>query len=699
MKTILAVFAATGLLFGQATNFPRLSGSNPSVDLGSTVYNVGTVRVYTGSGVPSSPTPLVVGVLPARGDLYLDTTNTILYYCTAATCSTSGSWRAVSYPTVIPVTVFGVNGTTADASNLTTAFTAASGNFCLYVPHGLTINMANNSVSVPANTCIYGDGPTASKVQGSGLAVAGVGIWDVIANANNVTISGIGFDGGVTSAAGATYTTATGGGPQQALFTTGSTIWLHGPLSNFTFSNGLIQHTGGYAIYGDASTGNISKVLIRNNTFQNNRPFLFGSTSGNENYGSWVGGVLFQTPGSSYIFSDVVVDGNTAQNVTGNAFWSHNGTVSTSLLNQRFAVTNNICIDTGLDCLQFNAVDGYKETGNISYRNGYVITSDVGASRVGGPLWLQNYPPSAFDGGIGTFNATRSNNVADTFNGGAFDLDGSGHVTLSGNTMTSCFLSDDPLNNMASCGPSSAVGTNYTYGIAINNSQGIGAAGQSMAITGNSIIGVGQYAISAFGMQQSVISGNFIQEVAGTANANPITLGNLVGQHANWNFVTSNNILWSPTSGAASVFEDGVTYQAFSATDQNIVRGNYISPYNTLAYEFQKATPDVSGTGPLFLSSVTAGAASITGIDMQAAGSSGNPYLSLYLNNGAGTLIGQFTGGGFQPLSVAFSSLPAAASYTGAVVYCNNCAPASSPCTGSSTGALAVSNGSSWACK
>ena len=663
MKTLFSLILSAALL--PAQNVPVVTGHNPSVQLGTALYNEGTVRVFTGTGAPTAPTlnAGISDIAPVRGDYYFDTSTTpvTVYTCAAATCSTAANWQQAAYPLAVSVTAFGVSGSSStDAANLQTAITAASGHFCLYIPAGLTVQMANNAVVLYSNTCISGAGPSLSKVAGNGLlATAGVGIFTVYANASNVSIKDIGFDGGITSPTGVLYSTAGAGGPQQ--FANGSTILVNAGVTGLTIKHNQFNHTNGYAIYATTSSAISSHWDISDNSDINARPYLFGTSSLSLIYGSWTGGFLFYSLGSgSDYYVDIKIDNNFFQNVTGNCIWFHTLNFSGTGQNRQIQITNNRGLDVGLDFIQTAMTVGLIETGNEVNRFGYVVTSDVGATRVGGPLWLQNYVPVAYDmaGEVSSF--TISNNAA-TGNGEGIDLDGGWNGSITGNTLTSCWGSyGDTLASSTSCGPSSAVGQNYAPGIVSNNSIALASVGSEISIVGNTLNDFGGGALNLYGVNNSTIVGNTILHPS-AAFSPPITLGNLPSYPAAFNLVTKNTINWPSPSGAPAVNEDGSTYSACVGIGQsNTVNGNTLLPPTVLGglmYEFQKCSGSNSGTGNLNLSTVTAGGSTLTSMVLQTEGSAGFPYLSIYSNaGGTGSRNATFSPGGFQPVSVPFAS-------------------------------------------
>jgi len=177
---------------------------------------------------------------------------------------------------------------------------------CLYIPAGVTVDMVGNSISLPSNTCLIGDGAN-SIIQSSATPSSG-GVIQVPTGATNVSFTGIHVQGPTTSATGVLYSTAITNTVAWVNFTKGSSIFINGPSDQINISNNIIEHPAGYAIYGDTTGGNITNVTVNGNTVKNSRPFLFGVTSGQLVYGSWVGGILFEGPGTTYNFQNITAD-------------------------------------------------------------------------------------------------------------------------------------------------------------------------------------------------------------------------------------------------------------------------------------------------------------------------------------------------------------------------------------------------------
>lgn len=719
MKKILLSLLLAVQAFGQYPQVTTQGPQRPTMQVGSSLSNIGTVTAYTGVGAPGTVVGSVVG------DIYVDTGGHLVYTCTTGN-NPCTAWQNASAGELIPVTAFGVNGNAStDPGNFSNALilTESSG-ICLFIPNGVTVNLSTATGTPPGLTsgqCLRGSGP-GSIVRGSSSLPSFAAVLAISGGATNVELGNFTIEGGCTSPVGVLYSSALSNGPNWVNFITGSSIINNGN-GGISIHDVTINHTCGYAIYNFNGSSTMSNVNIRRVSVTNSRPFLFGNNPSFEVYGSWTGGILFLSSGSSTGFSNITVDSCLFQNVVGNALWTH--VLAPGFLSNNVAFTNNTCVDTGLDCIQVAGLDGYVETGNKSLRNGYVITSDIGASRVGGPAWLQGFNPVSFDTAYKVINAIRNDNVAEAENGEGFDLDGIGLSVVSNNKVTSCFSSTDPLSNAAACGPynspssplcpgaGSCTGSgtgvnNFTRGILSANTLNIndGAVGYSVAITGNVFDTVGGGGVQVFAAHNFIIANNVITQPTTSSYSNPITLGNIGTsgfQHSNGNLVSNNTVVWSPASGSPAVFEDSTSVGAcavtpfcpFFSTDVNIVRNTNL--VGTNLFEFTKGTPDASGTGALSLSSVTPGAGVVTATVLQTEGPTANPSLRLYANNGFGTLMGGFNVGGFQPIKYLFANLPLAVAFPGSVIFCTDCS-AASPCTGSGNGRLAVSNGGTWSC-
>ena len=544
---------------------------------------------------------------------------------------------------LVSVATYGVSGQCGDAGALQTALNSTAGKFWLYFPAAIQVQMCSGYVTVPSGSRITGDGPTLSKINCAGIQGPGYGCFDI--TASDVIIEKVGIDSGGTSTTGLLYSTAVSLGANAPLFTLGSPIWVKGGSHDITIRDVDLTHPVGYAPYFDSTNGSISNIKMQRVRVMNSRQFLFGTTSGQLNYGSWTGGTFFYSPGAAFNFSNVSVDGGTYQNVVGNALWTHVG--ANTLLSTQLTWTNNQFIDTGLDDMQIAGWDGFTIATNHGQRGGYVVTSDVGQTRIGGPMWHQVASPVAIDHAGIAINGIEDGNRFNSQNGEIIDCDGCGTTNVIGNVGESCFISVDPMADAAHCGPSTAIGQNYVRGLTWNNSANSPQVGQFNSIVGNQFYGMGGGGIQAFAFRNGTIQGNLIT-MPNVSFYNPIVLGNtgsLYYQRSTSNAVTGNIANWNAPSGSPMIFEDGVTYTSpFLSTEYNWVRGNY--PFGTNLLEFSKSQPDNSSTGPVVGSSVTAGATPYTEFRCQAEGqgtSQSDFAFKCYSNVlGVGTQLFQF---------------------------------------------------------
>lgn len=714
MKFIFSLILACFAAFGQ--NVPVISGHNPSVELGTTLYNVGTARIFTGTGAPTNPTGPISDVGAVRGDRYLDTGSLSWYSCTSATCTNSTDWKKDAFSPIVDVRSYGVNGSGTDPVNFQNAINDTAGlGYCLYIPSGFSVAMQHTYVSIPSNTCLIGANAATSLIQSQILSTPGVGILD-INGTSNIRIQNIGIDGGYSGAPVGVNYSSLSGNPNNAVLTTGSSVWVHLPASgvmqNFTFLDNQIQHTSGYAMYFDGVTasGALSTVKILRNKILNSRNTLFGTSGGDLNYGGWTGGILFNSNGGSplsvlYAMNSIEVSDNTFSYITGNALWFHQSTSGGPSFGN-VSISANKFNDCGLDAIQLAGNYATSVRGNTGVRIGFVSLTD---NTAGAPKWLQNKTPVFIDMAGEVANFAITGNVVDAMNGEGYDLDGAFNGTVTGNQMNSCFYpAGPPAANYAQCGPSTNVGSNLTQGLSTNNSAGVGAVGNGLVITDNNFYGVGYSGIALFGTQNAVVRGNFIQQfpVVGLSTS-PILLGNLVGHPSTYNTVSGNTISANFATGTAAIAEDP-TYQAFTNGQVNYVYSNFLLLSQALGgslYEFAKDPNSSSGTGPLVLASVTTAAPVVTQSTIQTEGTSTSTISEKHYLTVGGVSQGQV----FQMAikyylgpSHTLATAPSAGSVSaGGAFYCTDCTLPSNPgtCTGSGTGALAISDGTNWVCR
>jgi len=485
------------------------------------------------------------------------------------------------------VLTFGADptGATDNAAIFNTAITSisAAGRDSLYIPGGTyligTGTSSSVSVSFPATITTgfklyFGPGVTIQVKSGSTFP-SGKGVFDI--NCGGVSFIGEAiFDGAVTTPAGVLYSSIST--PRDSTLAGNSMFLIHGQSAGaiyyFKWDGITVQHTGGYAIFGDAESGQLFNIRVLNCKFVNNRPHLFGTSSGDKSYGSWTGGVFFSGNGSTAAVHDVLVDKCTFSYNTGNCIWSW--LPSLSYLHTNFQWTNNSFNDIGLDATEIGGVTGFSVTGGNGRRIGYISLAD---NTIGTPKWLANYNATFLDtSGVAT-DGTYSGNSAVSVNGGFCSADGFGYGSITNNTCR-WPSSTDPeytVDQIASAGPAGD-GELWQEGIATNNTNDTAQGACNVTISGNTLIGLGGgNALDA--ARNSFFTGNTIIHPA-TAEAIPLQIGNIgtgTNQRVNNNVVSNNSFSWSPGS-AASMVAEVTNGTAFLSTQLDYVLNNTCTP-------------------------------------------------------------------------------------------------------------------------
>ena len=542
-------------------------------------------------------------------------------FTTAGTITAAGIHAPGSIPTTADYGCVG-DGVTDDTANFQTAVNSTP---ILRVAKNAKIKLTT-PVAFPSNFTLIMD-PTAQLVNGAGANLpVGGGLVD-LKGVTNVTIQGGTIEGNVVTPKGIDYHAPAGYGsdPSEDPWTQGTSIWLHPGSSNITIQDVHFNHTGGYAIYGYGDLNNIRIIRPRVTI---SRPCTMGVVGGDHSYGGWNGGIFFGSNGTVSCNNIEVLDAF-FQNCTGTCFWTRSSVIPPSRFNKniKFTGTAEDCL---LDITQPGGINVYEESFHAK-RVGYICTSgatsgfttpgvlvDWSPTAFRCPKWLNqhdtytggwtNVAPTAADTTGILLNAHRSFQV-DCVNGGLCSGDGMSCSTIDGVVGTSAFASTDPFANTGLCGPDTGngatIGTNYTTGIVIGNSNG--QATGNVTISGCTILGFQYLSIGIYGCQNSLITGCRISQPYTTAanqQESPITLGPItvsgVVHQATGIKVTGCHVDW-PASGGYAIAESS-EYGAFSTSACNFV--DSMTTYNC-SHLFYKDSNTNSTTGSLQLLSVT----------------------------------------------------------------------------------------------
>jgi hypothetical protein len=493
---------------------------------------------------------------------------------------------AAASPTTLNMTAFG-NGPGALQSAINQA--VANGGGTIFIPSG-TWSLTPVSIAAGiAPIVLMGQG-NSTVLQPASAPAAGTGFIDI--SGSNVTISNLLIDGGVTVPVGLFYnqsfsTPLSQNDPMAPSLTGGTSVWVHGPASNFTMFQTTIQHTGGYAVLLDARTSGITDVNVLFCEFTNNRPHLFGIPGGQAIYGSWTGGILLQGDGRNAGAGQNVqrfqATGNRFTRGTGNQVWMH--LYALLDLHTGFDVVENFFEDIGLDGIEAGGVIGGSVSNNYLHRIGYVCTSDTGP---GTPRWLANVNATAIDSSGLVIGVQYQGNSIISPNGGALDLDGHSASSLVGNLVRIPILGDPDYatDQIAITGATNNGST--SYGINVGNTSNTPQGGMNVAIVGNTFLNLPAGSIRLYSARNCLVEANNIV-VPNVAVAPPIAFGPVgpgPNQRATGNVIKHNRFQWSPAVAAPFVYEDA-SVAPFVNTDVNYVFGNNPIVGNGLPTEFQ----------------------------------------------------------------------------------------------------------------
>ena len=514
---------------------------------------------------------------------------------------------------------FGVvgDGTTDDSIDIGAALTSLSGlgGGKLLAPRPKVSYLLKSNISIPTGTTLHGEG-VASLFQRDPTSdmPTNKGVVDIASTVSDVVLEGLTFDGGVTTPTQIAYESPLFT-PYDSRFIKNSLVWVHGGAKKITIRKCTFRHASGYAVYIDATTGNIVDVIVEDNTFEDCLPFTFTAGAWQPSadlaygqVGSWVGVIHVEGDGDNYGVTNFTARRNTIKRCSGNNIWVHsnwaNGALPPSVVHENVTITDNNIEDNALDGIEVGCVQGGIIARNHGRRSGYLSLAD---GVVGTPRWFPSGACGAcfidHSGWIEGMSVT--DNDCLSVNGGFIDLDGFGRDNVT-NNRGRIPQSGDPaytIDSIATFGPGNT-GHNLSSGIESSNSNNLAVPGDGVNIEGNKIYNFGGVGIGGYALRNSRLVGNTIEHPAGSYNV-PITLGPIgTGpyQRATGNVVTDNIIVWSPTSlpPQAAIQEDA-TITPFVGTDKNYVAGNH---WFGTCWEFAKAEYSGSSTGLRLSSSV-----------------------------------------------------------------------------------------------
>jgi hypothetical protein len=450
---------------------------------------------------------------------------------------------------------------------------------------------------------IMGAGP-ATILTRSVAMPAGAGIFDI--SSDYVTLSDFVIDGGITVAVGLQYnggfsTAINLNDPMAPSLTTNTSVWVHGPATNFAAYRMRFQHAGGYSILLDATSGDISDVDIVNCRLVNNRPTLFGAGGGPQIYGSWNGGILAAGDGRASVgaqsgtVNDLLVHGCSFARSTGNCVWSSlYGLVK---LHSEFRIQDNRFLDCGLDGIEMGGVIGGIVEGNVLRRIGYICTDDTSQSV---PAWLAGLNATGIDSSGLVKSVNYESNSLLSVNGGFIDADGHCDSSMSGNVCRIPVVGEEEYTEDSIAISGSANAGSTSYGINFSNSSQTPWGAQNVVIVTNSLLNIPAGAIRLYAARFCTAQANIINAPANSINP-PIAFGPVGAgpyQRCYSLRISGNFCTYSPAaSGTPLVLEDQ-SISAMTGGEINFVFSNNPIIGNGDAVEFVKAAGSGSTVWP-----------------------------------------------------------------------------------------------------
>jgi hypothetical protein len=471
-----------------------------------------------------------------------------------------------------------------------------------YLPWGVYPVMA---IDIPSGVELIGDGRRRTFLKRKATLPPGRGVLNIAGNGS--AVRKLAIDGMVTAPVGYEY--AELDDPMEYKLTVDSSIWIHSGATNITVAQSLVYHSGGYAILVDATTGDVRRVLIYDDDFENNRPNTAGF-AGDTTAGGWGGGIHYQGNGHSAAVDGLHVVNSRFRRGAGNQLWGH--LYDFGKLHTDIKATGCHFSDIGRDGILVGGVSGGVVSDCHFRRIGYVCTDDT--SPIGTPKWRQNQWAVALDSAGLVRGVSFTNNTFLNCCGACIDADGLAESTVSGNT---CRVSkpdeaEYAEDNVAGWPKNpEKPSASYCYGFQLSNSnkippdyvESIPWAARAVNVVGNYFYNLGLGAIRAYAARKCNFRANTIWH-PDESLAVPILLGNIGNgnnQRAQDNSVSENDIYWNPAGQNPIVFEDRNTY-AFQATDKNWIAGNRL--FGTGMYEFRKDLDTASITGRVYSSNV-----------------------------------------------------------------------------------------------
>lgn len=455
------------------------------------------------------------------------------------------------------------SGSGNDSMGIKAAYDAAvaAGGGTVYLPpvpafYSIASPLIMNS-TVPVT--ILGSG-NAGIIKRTGTMPDNVGVFDMTGS-SHLTFQNLTVDGNVLTSVGVAYSQITNFDPLIPLLTKNTSFWIHDGCSYISFKTVTIQHTGGYSVLVQVNNLDVTDLSFFDFHLLNNRPNLFGINPGDTNYGSWTGGVLLHTLGTTTTATVRRCSflSCSARRCNGTAFWTGH-LYGFNTFFEGVSFEDIYAEDCARDVIQLGACVGCRINGVTARRIGYTTQTDTDKSVA---KYEVNQWAVCLDMGV-CFGTVISNLNFTSVNGGFCDIDGLIATTLSNFSFRTPLPGDpeyiqDGIGLIGWAGATTPGGPNGNYGI-LEAPAGYGPFSEgSHKVSAGNIINVSAGALRLYAAHNSAYSDIRIWHNPVNSGA-PVQIGNLGSTDALRSFgntVSNLHIEYNPTTPVPCISEVG----------------------------------------------------------------------------------------------------------------------------------------------
>jgi hypothetical protein len=440
----------------------------------------------------------------------------------------------------------------------------------LYFPAGEYV--VNQPIVAKSKVRLYLDAKAVIR-RGANMPV-GKGVIDI--DASDFSIEGNGeIDGAVTTVITTldpSDSTPDHERPGQNERTLNTSVWIHGGSERIRIQGITIRRSGGYIIFGDARTADISDLEISGCRFLDQFGTVHGAP-GSRIYGGW-SGVFFHGNGSTFAVRGASIRNNEWSGMTGHAFWSW--APGFNAWHTNIQVSDNRFRNIGLDAILVGNTLGAVVSGNKGSHIGRFRMSPTDPF-----LWKWNPVAARYAVAIDTSGArayTVTGNSFEHVNGEDWNGDGAVDNIVTGNSFWNALPGDPEYasEGYSSMGPAGAGPATKGMSVAANFFQGVTPG---LTLSNNLVQGTYSAALSITGVPFVRVIGNEFHH-SPTASGPPVLIENAGGRVSHSCQFEGNMYRWG-VPGQAIIYEDeqygGFGGQAnFYSHDEIVITGEQL---------------------------------------------------------------------------------------------------------------------------